>query len=83
MNCSRCSSSKYARQYNRSEPSISPSLLAAMERYHWPGNIRELESVVKRFVILQYEALRFDMETAGPRRSGRRLATVPTMFLRL
>jgi len=57
---------KYARQYNRSEPSLSPSLLAAMERYHWPGNIRELENVVKRFVILQDEALlRFDMETAG------------------
>jgi len=57
---------KYARQYNRSEPALSPSLLSAMERYHWPGNIRELENVVKRFVILQDEALlRFDMETAG------------------
>jgi DNA-binding NtrC family response regulator len=37
-----------------------------MGRHHWPGNIRELENVVKRFVILQDEALlRFDMEPAG------------------
>ena len=55
---------KYARRYNRSQPALSPVLRDAMERYHWPGNIRELENVVKRFVILQDEALlRFDLMT--------------------
>jgi two-component system response regulator AtoC len=54
----------YAKRYNRSEPTLSQPLREAMERYHWPGNIRELENVVKRFVILQDEALlRFDIHT--------------------
>jgi|KBSMisStaDraftv2_1062788.scaffolds.fasta_scaffold05482_8 two-component system response regulator AtoC len=55
---------QYAKRYNRSEPTLSQPLREAMERYHWPGNIRELENVVKRFVILQDEALlRFDIHT--------------------
>ena len=58
---------KYARRYNRSQPTLSPALRESMERYHWPGNIRELENVVKRFVILQDEALlRFDLLTERP-----------------
>ncbi len=33
-------------------PSISPDALDVLERYHWPGNIRELENVVHRSIIL-------------------------------
>jgi two-component system response regulator AtoC len=69
---------KYAKRYNRSGPSLSPTLREAMERYHWPGNIRELENVVKRFVILQDEALlRFDLHAAERIRSSR--ATPPVI----
>jgi two-component system response regulator PilR (NtrC family) len=32
--------------------SISPESLAILERYHWPGNIRELENVVERAIVL-------------------------------
>ena len=39
------------------EPAVSPALRDALQRYSWPGNIRELENVMKRFVILQDEAL--------------------------
>ena len=46
---------KYARQYGRQEPVVSPAALDAMTRYPWPGNIRELENMMKRFVILQDE----------------------------
>jgi formate hydrogenlyase transcriptional activator len=31
---------------------ISPSSLARLERYGWPGNIRELQNVIERAVIL-------------------------------
>ncbi len=44
---------KYAKRYNRPEPALTPLLLDAMQSYQWPGNIRELENAMKRFVILQ------------------------------
>lgn len=33
-------------------PSLSDAALAVLTRYHWPGNIRELENVLTRAVIL-------------------------------
>jgi two-component system response regulator AtoC len=62
---------KYAKRYNRSEPSLSNGLRDAMRRHSWPGNIRELENVVKRFVILQDESLlQFDLRDADRVRAG-------------
>jgi two-component system, NtrC family, response regulator AtoC len=61
---------KYAKRYNRSEPALSPALRDAMQRYGWPGNIRELENTVKRFVILQDETLlQFELLAASRNRA--------------
>jgi two-component system response regulator AtoC len=49
--------SKYARKYNRPAPNISDSLRQLFLEYDWPGNIRELENLIKRLVILQDEEL--------------------------
>ena len=48
---------KYAAVYRR--PSVRPSrgLLEALVAYAWPGNIRELENMMKRYVVLQEESL--------------------------
>ena len=48
---------KYAAVYRR--PSVRPSrgLLEALIAYPWPGNIRELENMMKRYVVLQEESL--------------------------
>ncbi len=32
---------------------FDPQVLAAFKAYHWPGNIRELENVVERMVIVR------------------------------
>lgn len=32
---------------------VSDDLMQALQRYHWPGNIRELENLVERMVILR------------------------------
>jgi len=36
-----------------SPPPLTPALKQVFIEYHWPGNIRELENVVRRFVILR------------------------------
>jgi len=43
---------KYARQMKRSIDSIPAETMAALTKYHWPGNIRELENLIERAVIL-------------------------------
>jgi two-component system response regulator AtoC len=42
--------------YNRRTPTISASLMRLLQAYHWPGNIRQLENLIKRYVILGTEA---------------------------
>lgn len=38
-------------------PHFSQDAVAALERYHWPGNIRELKNVIERAVYRSDEAL--------------------------
>ncbi len=40
------------KQVGRTVRGVSPDALAALERYHWPGNIRELENVIERALVL-------------------------------
>ena len=42
----------YNRKYNCRAKPLSPELITTLEKYHWPGNIWELENIVKRYVIL-------------------------------
>jgi formate hydrogenlyase transcriptional activator len=43
---------KLARRMNKRIETISSESLTALSRYHWPGNIRELENLIERAVIL-------------------------------
>jgi formate hydrogenlyase transcriptional activator len=43
---------KYARQMNKPVDSIPAETMAALTAYRWPGNIRELENLIERAVIL-------------------------------
>jgi formate hydrogenlyase transcriptional activator len=43
---------KYARRMGKHIESIPPDVLQALTRWHWPGNIRELENFIERSVIL-------------------------------
>ena len=46
----------YNHKYNCRARSLSGKLLVALQEYQWPGNIRELENLIKRYVILGSEA---------------------------
>ncbi len=43
---------QYARRMNRRITSIPTESMNALTRYHWPGNIRELQNFIERAVIL-------------------------------
>lgn len=43
---------KYGVEYKDRLLKMSPDALAILQRYHWPGNIRELENVVQRAIIM-------------------------------
>lgn len=42
-------------QYGKVQPELSPELLRAFHRYPFPGNVRELENMIKRIVVLESE----------------------------
>ncbi len=47
---------KYSQHYGKRPPMFSDYAVARMMEYAWPGNIRELENLVKRYVIVGNEA---------------------------
>ncbi|MGY3212675.1 sigma 54-interacting transcriptional regulator [Mucilaginibacter sp. HD30] len=42
----------YARKTGKVVRGIAPQVLESMKNYHWPGNIRELENLIERNVLL-------------------------------
>ncbi|MHC4476604.1 MAG: sigma-54-dependent transcriptional regulator [Planctomycetota bacterium] len=46
---------KYAKENNRSVKTFAPEVVEFMLNYHWRGNVRELENMVERAVILSKE----------------------------
>jgi formate hydrogenlyase transcriptional activator len=43
---------KFARRMNKRIETVPAETMATLSRYHWPGNIRELENFIERAVIL-------------------------------
>jgi formate hydrogenlyase transcriptional activator len=52
---------KFSEQQRKAIDEIPDDVMTALERYYWPGNIRELQNVIERGVIM----------TRGPVMSGR------------
>jgi transcriptional regulator with PAS, ATPase and Fis domain len=47
----------YKLKYGKEIPPFSPKTMTTFQEYHWPGNIRELENVVKRIVLFGDEEM--------------------------
>jgi two-component system, NtrC family, response regulator AtoC len=47
---------KYSEYYGKTPPPFGDYAVSRMMEYTWPGNIRELENLVKRYVIVGNEA---------------------------
>ncbi|HKL48683.1 MAG TPA: helix-turn-helix domain-containing protein, partial [Desulfuromonadales bacterium] len=52
---------KSCKEMNRTEMTLSPGAIFALEEYGWPGNVREMENVIERTVALT------DGDTITPR----------------
>ena len=56
-----------AEKYNRPPLPFSPALLNALTHHSWPGNLRELENVVNRYLILgEEQAVISDLQPIAP-----------------
>ncbi|WP_084302867.1 helix-turn-helix domain-containing protein [Bradyrhizobium sp. WSM2254] len=42
----------YAKEENRSFESFSPEAEKILKQYHWPGNVRQLQHVIRHIVIM-------------------------------
>lgn len=45
----------YNDKLNGRAPLLRPALLAKMQRFAWPGNVRQLENLIKRYVVMGSE----------------------------
>ena len=45
----------YSERFERPTRPLSARKVEMLQRYHWPGNIRELENLIKRYIILGSE----------------------------
>ena len=43
---------KFSKELGRDVRGVTPQAMAVLERYHWPGNIRELENAIERAIVL-------------------------------
>jgi two-component system, NtrC family, response regulator AtoC len=72
---------RYAEKFQKEMPTPSDHLMEAAMRYPWPGNLRELENFVKRYVILEDDEGSFrelvEMGATRQRTSPREEPVVP------
>jgi two-component system response regulator AtoC len=54
--------------YSRPAVPFSPALIDACRHYPWPGNMRELENFVKRYLVMGDESLALSELQSGPGR---------------
>jgi transcriptional regulator with PAS, ATPase and Fis domain len=74
---------KYAEQYSSRARGYTNDCIKAMKGYYWPGNVRQLESRVKRAVIMSDRALLNGEDlglSAGDRRNVKPLAEAEEDF---
>src|SRR2546422_1597510 len=69
---------KYARRMEKQIESVPAASMKKLTRWHWPGNIRELENLVERAVILtRGSALEVPVSDLGNGSAEKAIATMP------
>jgi two-component system response regulator AtoC len=73
-----CFMHKLAKHFNLPPRVFSPAALDACQHYSWPGNLKELETFVKRYLVAGDQELSLDeMSSDSAARTAARLASSP------
>ncbi len=56
---------KFSKKYQKKVHPLSSKIMRIFKQHHWLGNVRELENVVQRYVILENENMIMDELTHG------------------
>ncbi len=56
----------FQREHRKPALEIEPELMAQLEAYYWPGNIRELRNLVERAMVLQSRDVLWSVAMQGP-----------------
>lgn len=56
---------KYRERYQSSVQALPKDLLEAFLRYDWPGNVRQLENIIKRYLILPDSEILSELRNAS------------------
>jgi transcriptional regulator with GAF, ATPase, and Fis domain len=71
---------RFANKYNHPELDLSSDNEKALSEYHWPGNIRELQNVMERAVLLSTGGrLHFDLFSKNQTSSGSQFDDLPSI----
>jgi two-component system repressor protein LuxO len=57
---------KFNRRYNKRYAKLSSHLMKRLMMHDWPGNIRELENVIKQIVVMEDETPVWEKLTGSP-----------------
>jgi two-component system response regulator AtoC len=69
---------RMAKQYGMPPQTFSPEVLEACRQYPWPGNLRELENFVKRYVVMGDTSLALDESQANSHLPSQTAAAFPS-----
>ncbi|MCG8016131.1 MAG: sigma 54-interacting transcriptional regulator [Candidatus Thiodiazotropha sp. 'RUGA'] len=69
---------KYTALHGKRTPGITERALSALRNYNWPGNIRELENIIERGVIITANDTHIDLPNLFPELSVEPTVTAQT-----
>ena len=58
---------KFSKKYERKVPTLSDKTMKAFSEHHWVGNVRELENVIQRLIVLGNEEAVVEELTPTPK----------------
>ncbi|RJP84967.1 MAG: AAA family ATPase [Desulfobacteraceae bacterium] len=72
--------SRYSRKYQRPDLMLDSETETLLKKYNWPGNIRELENIIERSVLLSSgNRLEIDLAVAGKSQNNDSFSDHPTI----